>query len=87
MTSLNALQLLILERTANGTNSTILNGLPGKVRYKWEQWNVYVFDAAVIVSGYVSGHIWTQDYVLNKLSNYMPWLHISFRIHPGIADD
>ena len=31
MTSLNAMQLLILERTANGTNSTILNGLPGKV--------------------------------------------------------
>ena len=49
--------------------------------------NVYVFDAAVSVSGYVSGYIWTQDYVLNKLSNCMPWLHISFRFHPGIAND
>ena len=46
-----------------------------------------VFDAAVTVSGYVSGHTRTQDYVLNKLLNYMPWLHISFRFHPGIADD
>ena len=46
-----------------------------------------VFDAAVVVSGYVSGHIRTQDYVLNKLLSYMPWLHISFRFHPGIADD
>ena len=45
------------------------------------------YDAAVTVSGYVSGHIQSMDYVLNKLSNCMPWLHISFRFHPGIADD
>ena len=49
--------------------------------------NVYVFDAAVVESGYVSGHIRTRDYVLKKLLNYMPWLHISFRFHPGIAED
>ena len=46
-----------------------------------------VFDAAVTVSGYVSGHTRTQDYVLNKLSNCMPWHTFSFRFHPGIADD
>ena len=28
--------------------------------------NVYVLDAAVIESGYVSGHIRTRDYVLKK---------------------
>ena len=49
--------------------------------------NVYVFDAAVVVSGYVSGRIRPQDSVLDKLANYMPWLHISFRFHPGIAND
>ena len=51
------------------------------------KWKCVVFDAAVTVSGYVSGHTRSLDYVLNKLSNCMPWLNISSRFHPGIADD
>ena len=49
--------------------------------------NVYVFDAAVVVSGYVSGYTRELDKVLKYAAGSAPWLHISFRFHPGIADD
>ena len=46
-----------------------------------------VFDAAVGASGYVSGYTRELDRVHKYAAGPMPWLHISFRFHPGIADD
>ena len=46
-----------------------------------------VFDAAVIASGYVSGYTRELDKVLKYAAGSAPWPHISFRFHPGIAND